>query len=152
LTSNPHSRANPADRAEQQVEAYTLRLAGLSLREIAARMEVSHTHVANLIRAECEERVLPLADEVRQMEIDRFDSWLWKLHEQIEAGHQVARNIEVAVKVSERRARLLGVDAPAQAEVNTTVQHKPNEVLELIEQVRERVEEDEQRLREGDTQ
>jgi len=149
MTSNPHSRANPADRAEQQVQAYTLRLAGLSLREIGDRMGVSHTHVGNLIRAECDQRVLPLADEVRQMEIDRFDSWLWKLHEQIEAGRQVARNIEVAVKVSERRARLLGVDAPAQAEVSSVIEHKPSEVLTLIEQARQRVVDEETQLREG---
>lgn len=141
------SRSNNADLAEKQVEAYNLRLRGHSLRDIGKLMGVSHTAVANWIKAECEERVLPLADEVRKQEIDRFDNWLLKLAEQIDEGKQVARNIEVAVKVSERRARLLGADAPLQQEVTATVEHKPTELMVLIEQARAKTAAEEASLR-----
>jgi hypothetical protein len=134
-------------RAEQQVTAYNLRLTGLSLRAIGEQMGVSHTTASDWIKAECRERVLPLADEVRQMEIDRYDAWLVKLNEQITDGHQVARNVEVGVKVSERRARLLGVDAPAQAEVATTFDPRPAELLDRLALARERVAADEAELR-----
>jgi hypothetical protein len=148
----PQAHGNPADQAERQIRAYELKLKGHSLRAIARTMtdegmKVSHQTVANLIDKECAERVLPLADAVRKQEIDRFDTWLVKLGEQIDAGHQVARNIEVAVKVSERRARLLGADAPVQQEINATVEHKPAEVLELISQAKARSEADEAVLR-----
>lgn len=143
------SRHNNADLAEKQVEAYNLRLRGHSLRDIGKLMGVSHTAVANWIKLECDQRVLPLADEVRKQEIDRFDNWLLKLAEQIDDGKQVARNIEVAVKVSERRARLLGADAPIQTEVAATVEHKPTEVLALLEQTKARVAAEEAALREG---
>lgn len=146
------AHANPAEQAEKQVRAYELKLKGHSLRDIARIMtgegtKVSHQTVANLIKLECDARVLPLADEVRKQEIDRFDNWLLKLAEQIDEGKQVARNIEVAVKVSERRAKLLGADSPVVTEVNATVEHKPAEVLSLIEQARQRVDAEEASLR-----
>lgn len=147
MGANPHRRSNDAMRAEQQVTAYNLRLSGLSLRAIGEQMGVSHTTAADWIKAECRERVLPLADEVRQMEIDRYDAWLVKLNEQIGDGHQVARNVEVAVKVSERRARLLGVDAPLQQEIAGTLEHRPSELLERLARARQQVAEDEQQLR-----
>ena len=155
MGSNPHNRVNPAERAKKQVRAYELKLLGHSLRAIAEIMTgegtpVSHTAVRDLISQECAERVLPLADEVRKQEIDRFDNWLVRLNEQIEAGNQVARCIEVGVKVSERRAALLGANAPAQAEIHSTVEHKPADVLALIEEARQRVAADEARLGEGD--
>lgn len=46
-----------------------------------------------------------------------------KLYEQIqdsEAADHLARNIEVLVKVEERRAKLLGVDAPERVEAIVT--------------------------------
>lgn len=141
------SRANNAELAEKQVAAYNLRLRGHSLRDIGKMMGVSHTAVANWIKAECDTRVLPLADEVRKQEIDRFDNWLLRLAEQIDEGKQVARNIEVAVKVSERRAKLLGADSPVVTEVNAVVEHKPTEVLSLIERARRQVAADEAALR-----
>jgi hypothetical protein len=152
MGANPKSRVNPAERAEKQVRAYSLKLLGHSLREIADIMTaegtaVSHTTVRQLIKDETDLRVLPLAEEVRKQEIDRFDQWLVRLNEQINAGNQVARCIEVGVKVSERRAALLGANAPVQAEVNAVVQHRPTEVLELIEQARERVEREETELK-----
>lgn len=147
MGANPHRRVNDAKQAEQQVTAYNLRLTGLSLRAIGDRMGISHTTVAGWIKAECQERVLPVADEVRQMEIDRYDSWLVKLNEKVDAGDQVARNIEVAVKVSERRARLLGVDAPAQAEVATTFDSRPSELLDRLALARAKVATEEAELR-----
>ena len=155
MAPNPHSRLNAAVQAERQVRAYELRLKGHSLRAIAAILtgegiQASHTSVREWISQECSERVSPLADEVRRMELDRLDRWLVKLDEEIEAGNQVARNVDSAVRVSERRARLLGVDAPQQSELHATVEHKPAEVLALIEEARQRVAADEARLGEGD--
>lgn len=154
MASNPSSRANAAEHAERQVRAYELKLLGKSLRDIASIMTdegdpISYETVRTLIKAECDERVLPLADEVRKQEIDRYDRWLVKLNEQIEADHSVARNVEVGVKVSERRAALLGANAPVQQEITATVEHKPTELLDLINRARQQAEEDEAHLREG---
>lgn len=154
MASNPSSRANAAEHAERQVRAYELKILGYSLRDIARIMtdegtQVSHETVRILIKDEGDSRVLPLADEVRKMEIDRLDRWLVKLNGQIEAERSVARNVEVGVKVSERRARLLAADAPIQQEIAAIVEHKPTEILDLINRARQQAEEDEAHLREG---
>lgn len=154
MGANAHNRVNPAERAEKQFRAYSLKLLGHSLRDIAEIMTsegtpVSHTTVRQLIQDETDLRVLPLAEEVRKQEIDRFDQWLVRLNEQIAAGVQVARCIEVGVRVSERRAALLGANVPVRSEVNTMVEHKPRDLLALIETARQRVAEDETRLKAG---
>ncbi|MGH3536649.1 MAG: hypothetical protein ACRDQG_18300 [Pseudonocardiaceae bacterium] len=130
-----YPRLTNAQRAERQVQAYELRLKGHSLRAIGKIMGLSHEVVREIISDECNLRVMPLADEVRKQEIDRFDQWLVALNGKIDAGDQVARNIEVAVKVSERRAKLLGADAPVQTEITATVEQRP-EVLDLIAQAK----------------
>jgi transcriptional regulator with XRE-family HTH domain len=51
--------------------------------------------------------------------------------------------------ILEREAKLTGVDAPSQAEITASVDHRPSELLSLIERARRQSEEDESRLREG---
>jgi len=51
--------------------------------------------------------------------------------------------------ILEREAKLVGVDAPSQAEITASVDHRPSELLSLIERARRQSEEDEARLREG---
>ncbi|HWR48934.1 MAG TPA: hypothetical protein VN327_15185 [Pseudonocardiaceae bacterium] len=105
---------------EEQIRCYELRLTGMSLDAIAKATRLSKGAVHNRIQAEIRERVLPLADEVRKMELDWLDRWLAKLDAQTQDDRSVARNVEVAVKVSERRARLLGIDAPEKVEATVT--------------------------------
>ena len=146
MASNPSSRANPATHAERQVEAYEHKLRGLSDRKIAALMGCSHTTVQNLIRAEATSRVLPLADEYRKQTLDRIEIAIEKLMDEIDAGIRVARNAEVLGKLEERRARMLGADAPVQQEIAATVEARP-EVLDLIARARADVQAQEQHLR-----
>jgi hypothetical protein len=129
------TRANRAAVAEQRVRCYQLRLSGLSVRQIATATGLSVGTVSNRIQAEIDSRVLPLADEVRKVELDRLDGWLARLNAQIVAGVAVARNVEVAVRVSERRAKLLGIDAPQQLEA--TVHEVTQTDVALAELVRE---------------
>lgn len=143
----PQRRPNSTEVAEQQVRCYELRLTGMSLDKIAAETHLSKGTVHNRIQAEIQAKVLPLADEVRKLELDRLDRWLAKLDEQITAGETVPRCVEVAVKVSERRARLLGIDAPQQLEATVTeVSQADLEFQELLREARTRVAVEEQRL------
>ena len=112
-----HAAKNKAQMAEEQIRCYQLRLAGLTIDQIAKATGLSQGTVHARVKAEVEGRVEPLRQEVRQMQLDRLDSWLIKLTEQIKAGKSVARNVEVAIRVEERRAKLLGVDEVEKAEV-----------------------------------
>lgn len=51
--------------------------------------------------------------------------------------------------VLEREAKLTGADAPSQAEITASVDHRPSELLSLIERARRQSEEDEARLKFG---
>lgn len=129
---------NKATVAEQEIRCYELRLAGKSLDAIAKETKLSKGTVHNRIQAHIEQRVQPLADELRAVMVDRLDVCIARLHAQIqddELGSRLARNIEVLVKVEERRAKLLGVDAPERVEA--TVTEVTQEDLELQELLRE---------------
>ena len=130
-----HAARNKPQVAEEQIRCYNLRLAGLSLDQIAKATGLSKGTVNNRINAEITGRVAPLADEVRQMQLDRLDSWLVKLTEQIKQGRSVARNVEVAIRVEERRSKLLGLDEAIK--LDATVHEVSQQDLELEELLRE---------------
>lgn len=69
------------------------------------------------------------------MEPDRLDRWLAKLDAQIAEDRVVARNVEVACKVVERRAWLLWIDAPGR--IGATFHEVTQEDLALTELVRD---------------
>lgn len=117
MARNPAAKPNPAKTAEQQVAVYELRLKGLSIRKIAAQLGMATSTAQDRLTAEIKDRVLPLADEVRLYEIDRLDGWLARLERQLDDGESPERVVPVLLRVSERRAKLLGLDAPERAEV-----------------------------------
>lgn len=174
MGSNPHSKANPAEQAEKQVQAYNLSLRGHSLREVGRLMGVSHETARKLISLEADARVLPLADQLRKQQLDRLNEMrvaalrvLEREHVHISEGRVVREKdpetgeildpiiddspvlaaIDRLVKIEDRMSKLLGLDAPLQTEVNATVEHKPAEVLDLIAQAKARTEQDEAVLR-----
>ena len=131
------SQKNAAQVAEEQLTCYRLRLAGATLDQIAKQTGLSKGTVHTRISKEIAERVEPLAEEVRKMQLDRLDEWLMQLNKQVREGRQVARSIEVALRVEERRAKLMGVDAPERVDVSATVHEVTQADVELAEMLRE---------------
>lgn len=149
MARNPHSMKSKAEITERRLRAYDLSLMGWSQTEIAAELGVSQATVSKDISEESRSRIQPAADEWRQQSADRMRIGIKALMKDIQDERQVARSVEVLSKVEERLAKLLGLDAPQQQEVTAVVEHKPTEVLSLIERARRQVEEDEAQLREG---
>lgn len=108
------SAAQLADRA---VRCYELRLKGRTIRAIAEELGLPKSTVQDTLNTYIAELVLPLADEVRLLELDRLDTWLARLEDQLDNGEAPERVVPVLLKVQERRARLLGLDAPERAEM-----------------------------------
>jgi hypothetical protein len=134
--SNPSLRANPAERAELRAQAYDLKLKGWSLRRIGVAIGVSHVTVKNYIDEEVESRTIPLLNQVVQMEIDRYDTYLARLEAAMDDDKaDVAKLVASAVRVSEARRKLLGYDAPQRVEA--TVHQVSETDVELAEIVRE---------------
>lgn len=150
MGAKPHlPQVIDAQRAEERVRAYELRLLGWTFRRIGAEMGCSHTKVQNLINEEIDSRVLPLADRYRKETLDRIDLAIMKIMEELSQGRSVARNAEVLGKLEERKSRMLGADAPVQQEITATVDARPAELLDRLARARQQVEEDEARLKHG---
>lgn len=113
-----HQRANNVVRHEQVMKAYELRLQGVAYKDIAKELGVAHGTVWKWVKAELERTASEPREEVRKLEVERLDYLYSKLQKRIENGDDKA--INSALKVMDRRAKLLGLDMPTAIEITST--------------------------------
>lgn len=104
--------------AERRQRAFGLRKAGASFRQIASQLGVSlNTAWADVNAELLELRTQTQADAeaVRDIELQRCDEMILGLWPKVRTGDPKA--VMAAVRVSERRAKLLGIDAPTKQQV-----------------------------------
>lgn len=102
----------------RQLQALELRKAGLTYARIAeicgyASKIGAHKAVQAAIRSTLRE----VAEDVRSLEIDRLDALLTGVYPQAIKGNQGA--IDRVLRIMERRAKLLGLDAPAESRIQS---------------------------------
>lgn len=90
-----------------------------------------------------------MADIWVQQELDRLDHYLLALAPRVDRGD--SRAIEVAIKVGERRAKLLGIDAAVK--IDATVTEQPTaqdlELRDMINEAKARIAAEEAELKGG---
>jgi hypothetical protein len=99
--------------AGRRVIALQLRRGGASYREVAELTKVDVATAYADVRAELaalREQTVEEAKELRDLELQRFDEMTAGLWPQVRAGSPT--HVTAAVRVAERRARLLGLDEP----------------------------------------
>lgn len=104
--------------SEHQQKCLELRKQGHSFAAIGKLMGLSKSTVVEHITRglkECKAASLDEAEAVRRLELERMDRLLERLEARIKR-HDV-RAIEAALKVSVARARLLGIEAPTNVNV-----------------------------------
>lgn len=105
--------AQQAQGAVREEQALELRRAGASYRDIARALGVTtsnaHKYVRRAIGRQLT-RVDELSAEVRQLELDRLDRLLRGIWPQASGGNLQA--IDRVLRIMERRAGILGTDAP----------------------------------------
>lgn len=138
-----NGRRSDIQRAEEMVIIYELRLTGMTHRAISDALAqrnppiiMDHTTVGKWISSDLDQRVQPARDHVRQVELDRLDHYLVKLDAGVEAGDEKA--INTALRVGERRAKLLGIDAPIQVDALVGVTTAGSELQELLAAAKQR--------------
>jgi hypothetical protein len=107
--------------AERRIRAFELRKAGYSLREIGHRLEVSHMTIKediDTVLAELTEKQQAKAEQYRAIELERLDVMVRSIWPFVMAGSAGA--IDTALKISTRRSKLLGLDAPPKPQLNLT--------------------------------
>jgi len=101
---------------ERQRQAVELRKAGVGFQRIADQLGYKDASGAyRAVRAALKKTLQEPADEVRKLELERLDVMLFGIWTQVRQGNQGA--IDRALKIAERRAKILGLDAPTKAEL-----------------------------------
>lgn len=107
---------------DRELKAIDLRLKGHRYAEIGERLGCSeataYRSVIRYLERTADENA-ESREHLRQIEVGRLDVWLLKLDPAREEGD--AKAIEVSLKLSERRARLLGLDDAKPAQVNIVI-------------------------------
>lgn len=99
---------------ERRAKVLEMRLQGHSIGTIAATLGIStHLAAAHLANA-LDGLVVDNATQLRQLELERLDRMLTALDDGIGNGDPKA--VTAAIRISERRAKLLGLDKPIQVE------------------------------------
>lgn len=102
-----------ARKVENQARALELRRAGLGFEAIGAQLGIKKSQAHRLVvsgLAEARAQVAASADELRSEELSRLDGMLTGLWPRARKGEVAA--VDRVLKISERRAKLLGLDAP----------------------------------------
>lgn len=147
-------RRNPAEYAEVRAAVWQHRVRGVSVEDICSSMNLPRGTVYRWLKEIGESRVSESAQELLSTELARIDHWQsqleLQLEEQIEKGRNAARTVEVLSKLSERRAKLLGLDAALKVEAQVhEVTQQDLELAELIRNAEAAAALEEQEIREA---
>lgn len=125
------------DGAERDAEAARLRTRGLSYDAIGEQLGLDKGNAYRAVQRALQATVQEPAEELRQLELARLDDMWAAVLEVLEAKHftvsqgrivyygdvpladdaPVLAAVDRLLRIQERRAKLLGLDAPAKAEV-----------------------------------
>ena len=121
------------ERAKRRAQALELRAAGRKYREIAEALDYSSPqHAHRDVKTELDALVKGPALEVLSEELDRLDKMLQGLWSEARRGNVHA--VDRVLRIMERRARYLGLDAPDRVEVDAIVR-SPAELAQEIRDI-----------------
>ena len=100
---------------EKQKQALALALAGVDYQTIAEKVGYNSRQAAwKAVKSALNKTIKAAAEDVKQMQISRLDTMLKAIWASVVAGNLGV--IDRALRLEERRARLLGLDAPIKQE------------------------------------
>jgi hypothetical protein len=124
--------------AERELRVYEMKLEGAPNHEIAASLGCSVATVAKILHKvlkRAEEAAEANVDQLRKLDAARLDSLFRSLYPLATKGTSNSpRAAEVCIKIMERKARLLGLDAPIKQEIDINLTLMNDD--ELLEQAR----------------
>ena len=100
--------------AERRARAVELRKLGLTYEQIRAQLDITKQAAAKLVQRAIDASREHDAQTVRaavNLELERLDDWQVKVAREMQKG-KVLQGIDRLLRIAERRAKLLGLDAP----------------------------------------
>ena len=134
MAGGPESKASARRLAarEREIKALELRKAGATYVQIAEALGISRAGAHKVVLralARLEKEAGEEAEHLRRLEIERLDAMLLAIWPHVKKGSLGA--IDRAIRIMERRAKLLGLDAPTKADI------QGEQVIRIIEEVSE---------------
>ena len=109
---------NEVTAHDNQLKALELRKAGVSYQRIAETLGYKDASGAwRAVKSALKKPLQEPAAELRPLEVERLDAMLSAIWASVKQGQYGAQ--DRALKIMERRARLLGLDAPVKADVTS---------------------------------
>ena len=116
MSGNSSSRdARAVKDAELTRQCLELRVAGATLEEIGRAVDLHKSNVSRRIKAALADIPAAEAEALRTMENERLDRMQKAIWNQVRQGHLGA--VDRAIRISERRSRLNGLDAPQRVDL-----------------------------------
>lgn len=120
---------------EKKQKCLELRKFGLSYRGIAEQLAISlgtaHQYVSDALN-EINQLTASDAEELRGLELERLDTAQLAVAKLVKQGHLGA--VDRWLKISERRSKLLGLDAPVQQQVKFQTEKQLTQTLDALQQ------------------
>jgi DNA-binding CsgD family transcriptional regulator len=156
------TQTSDAATAERDNTVWQLRLQGFTLRQIGARLGLSHETIRLILERGRAELIYPKIEEQRATELERLDEMLhraWSImdreHALVSHGRLIADEnglplpdtgpilaaMDRVLRISERRAKLLGLDAATKVEAQVFAP-ETDEVRALAEEAARRLADD----------
>jgi DNA-binding transcriptional MerR regulator len=126
-------RVYSPEKIEKRAQVMALRLAGLSLSQIAQQMNVTPSAVRQMIDitlADQDRERVEAMREVENLRLDRMQQAVWA--DAISGDHKAIRTF---LQISARRSKLNGLDAPVKIDLNLSVRKDMEVALAELERV-----------------
>lgn len=119
--------------AARRVEALSLRLAGLTYEQIGDRLDISTEGARDLVGRTLRQAENRAVEELRQLETARLDRAQAAIWTKVLDGDY--RAIDTFLRISRRRADLLGLDSPKEINVKMGIREEMTKALNELETI-----------------
>lgn len=133
LDETPAAKRRRELHQARRAEALTLLLAGLSYEQIGERLGITKQGAIDMIGRSLDVAESRQVDEMRALENARLDRAQAAIWTKVLNGDTKA--IDAFLKISQRRARLNGMDAPTKINLKVSVQAEMEAALNELENV-----------------
>lgn len=120
------------DRA-RRAQALSFRLAGLSWEQIGQRLNISPQGATDMVNRTLTRAENRLVEEMRDLEGQRLDRAQLAIWSKVLDGDP--RAVDTFLRISARRAKLFGLDAPTKVALSLEIRQEMDEALARLEKV-----------------
>lgn len=129
--SQSDAALNDAQRAARRMEALQMRMMGFSYEAIGKRLRISTSHAHGIVTRALRNAERSSASELREMENQTLNRMQLAIWPKVIEGH--LPSIDRALRISEHRRKMNGLDAPQQVEISLTTRYEIEQGFKELE-------------------